>query len=268
MHFAVCSQHLTGLQLQYNALNSGDFVEIASALKGLVCLESLDLSCNSIFFHQHEEACKAAAEVFAAMPKLKRLDLSNNRIKTRLRRLLEAVVQPLTSLRLAGCGLTVTDLLYLSHSHHSSYLEALDLSENNLKLCERQIRGILSATQSCLQLLELEHCSLNDQMVQSLTYHFSGLRSLKYLNVAENQLSHPCLASLTAAVAELVSLQVFKTSFPTDCYQHENEEDEERGKEDVIKEIALVFSNSGVNSLRAKPVHLAVIELDRVWNLA
>ena len=76
------------------------------------------------------------------MPKLHRLDLSNNRIKTRLRRVLDSIVRPLTFLRLAGCGLTVTDLIYLSYSHHSTNLVELDISENNLQPCFRQVAKV------------------------------------------------------------------------------------------------------------------------------
>lgn len=82
------------------------------------------------------------SQVFTQMPHLHRLDLSNNRIKTRLRRILENIARPLTYLRLAGCGLTVTDIVYLAHSPHATRLVELDLSENTLKPCEQPLRVV------------------------------------------------------------------------------------------------------------------------------
>lgn len=259
-------QHLTGLQLQYNALTARDLVKLMPALKTLVCLESLDLSCNSIFFYHHEETCNAAAEIFSSMPNLTRLDLSNNRIKTRLRRLLETITRPLTYLRVAGCGLTVTDLTYLSHSHHLSGLQELDLSENQLKTCDRQVREILSGTRSTLQVLEVEDCCLDDQAVRSFIPYLSHLTSLIFFNMAENRLSQNCQVSVLAAVAQVVSFQVFKSSYAVDCYEHEREAEEDRIKAEAVGELNTIANQSSVHMLRSRPVQIVLTELEKVMD--
>lgn len=256
-------QHLTGLQLQYNALTAVDMVKIAPALKTLVCLESLDLSCNSIFFYQLDDACKTAADVFSSLPRLSRLDLSNNRIKTRLRRLLENISQPLIFLRLAGCGLTVTDMTYLSHSHHMSALQELDLSENQLKTCNQQMREIMLAARSTLHVLEIEDCCLDDESIHSIFPHLRGLSSLMFFNMAENRLSQNCQVSVMAAVSELVSMQVFKLSYAVECYEHEIEA-EDRLKAEAVRELNSVSNKSSVHMLRPRCLQIVMTELEKV----
>lgn len=254
-------EFLTGLQLQYNSLTAHDFVKIAPALEKLVCLEALDLSCNTIFFHQHEGACCAIAQVFAHMPRLHRLDLSNNRIKTRLRRLLENISQPLTYLRMVGCGLTVTDLTYLTHSPHCSRLTELDLSENNLRQCERQFRDVIFASRTSLCVLEMENCSLDGEFVHSVVPSLNQLSCLMVFNVTENPLAQHSQVSLLASVAAITSLVVFKMSYSLECY-------EDAVGEDLRKAGALTELNSVANRIRedlhAKPLNLFLSELDRV----
>lgn len=235
---------------------------MAPALKSLVCLESLDLSCNSIFFHQNETACIAASQVFGCMPKLHRLDLSNNRIKTRLRRLLERIALPLMYLRLAGCGLTVTDMTYLAHSIHCSNLVELDLSENNLRQCDRQFREVITASKSSLCVLEVEDCFPNQANITNLCPSLSQLSSLMYVNFSENRLPQDCQVSLLATMAELVTLQVFKSSYALECYEGEGEED--RLKAAALAELNLVVNRSSVQSRRPKPLMLFWTELERV----
>lgn len=260
--FSKLLQQLTGLQLQYNALTAQDFVKLAPALQTLVSVESLDLSCNSIFFYQNEGCCNATALVFGAMPRLQRLDLSNNRIKTRLRRLLENIALPLTYLRLAGCGLTVTDMTYLAHSQHCANLVELDLSENNLSLCDRQFRDVVTAARSSLCVLEIEDCTLNCANVHSFLPCLAQLSSLMYLNVAENRLPQNSQVTLLATAAELVTLQVFKSSYALECYYFEGEE--ERLKAAALAELNLVANRSSVQSLRPKSLALFLTELERV----
>lgn len=255
-------QYLTGLQLQYNALTAHNFVRLAPALKTLVNLESLDLACNSIYFYQHEAACIAASQVFEALPRLHRLDLSNNRIKTRLRRLLEGIARPLTYLRLAACSLTVTDLVYLSHSIHRTQLRELDLSENNLSLCDRQLKEVIGGSRSTLCILELEDCNLDAANVNSLLPSLSQLSTLMFVNFSQTQLTQDCLVSLLATLAEIVTLQVFKSSYAVECYAVEGEED--RHKAEVLAELNQVSNRSSVHSVRAKPLTLFMSELERV----
>lgn len=242
-------------------MTSQDFVKLAPALKSLVVLESLDLSCNSIYFYESEDICNAAAEVFSCMPRLHRLDLSNNRIKTRLRRLLQGLALPLTYLRLAGCGLTVTDMTYLANSIHCLKLIELDLSENNLRQCDRQFRDIITKARSSLCVLEVEDCSLDSTSIYSFCPCLSQLSSLLYINVAENRLPQDNQVTLLATVAELVTLQVFRISYSLECYGE--------GDDDLLKvtsraELKRVVKRSSVDSQRSRPLMLFWTELERV----
>lgn len=257
-------QQLTGLQLQYNGLTADDLSRIAPVLKSLVCLESLDLSTNSIFFYRHPESVVVFAEVLQAMPHLRRLDLSNNRLKMQLRRILEAIEQPLTFLGLAGCGLTVSDLTYLSQSHHCSALQELELSENSLKSSERQIIKLLDATKLTLLTLELEECDMDDQIVQSITLALSSLQCLIYLNLATNRISGLCLISLVSSLSKIVTLQAFKSSYPVDCYDLENDIMEEQKKAELVNKLNTVCNHSNVPTLRSKAVQLVLMELDKI----
>ena len=253
-------QHLTGLQLQYNDLKAQDFVKVAPALKTLVYLESLDLSCNSIFFHQNEAACRAAAQVFVCMPHLHRLDLSNNCIETRLECLLKNITVPLTYLRLAGCGLTGTDMTYLSRSMHCKHLIELDLSENNLRQCDHQFKEIITASKSSLCVLEVEDCFLDQNNINSFCPRLSQLSSLLYVNFSENHLPQDCQVLLLETMAELVALQVYKSSYALECYHGEGEED--RLKAAALVELNRVVNKSTVQSKRSKPLMLFWTELE------
>ncbi|KAL8588991.1 hypothetical protein ACOMHN_065773 [Nucella lapillus] len=255
-------QYLTGLQLQYNALTAFNFVHLAPTLKTLVNLESLDLACNGIFFYQHEEACVVAAQVFEALPRLRRLDLSNSRIKTRLRRLLEGVAQPLTFLRLAACSLTVTDLVYLAHSIHRTQLTELDLSENNLSQCDRQLKEVVSGSRTTLRVLELEDSNLDAANIYSLVPSLSQLSNLMFVNFSQLRLSQDCLVSLLTALGETVTLQVFKASYCVECYEMEGEEDQRKAA--MLAELNQVSNRSSVHTLRLKPLTLFLSELDRL----
>nr|KAG5709834.1 hypothetical protein BaRGS_032658 [Batillaria attramentaria] len=203
-------QYLTGLQLQYNALTARDLVKLAPAMKTLVSLESLDLSCNSIFFYQHDEACTAAGEIFG--------------------------------------------------------IAEMDLSENQLKTCDRQVREILGTTRSSLLVLEMEDCSLDDQAVLSFIPNLSRLNTLMYINIAENRLSQNCLTAVMAAVAELVSMHVFKSSYAVECYENENEAEEDRRKVEAVGELNAIANRSSVHALRRKSLQLVMTELEKVMD--
>ncbi|XP_076442756.1 leucine-rich repeat-containing protein 14-like isoform X3 [Babylonia areolata] len=254
-------QFLTGLQLQYNALTVLCLVKMAPTLKTLVSLESLDLSCNSIVF-QSEAACQAAADVFAAMPRLHRLDLSNNRIKTRLRRLLDPIQRPLTFLRLAGCSLTVTDLVYLSHSQHSGRLEELDLSENNLTACCTPLKEVLLASCRTLCVLELEDCHLQSVHMDHLTPGFPHLSALLLLNLSQSHLTADCLLSVLTTAAQLPSLQMFKASYCVDCYTDQGQEDQRKAS--VLAQLNSIANSNQAMQVRGRPLTLFLSELERV----
>lgn len=225
-------QHLHGLRLKYNSLSSGDFTKLCPLLRKFTNIISLDLSCNTINIFQNDTACDAMAKLFASLKNLVRLDLSNNRIKSKLRRILSCLEKPLQYLRLAGCGLALTDLIYMSISHNTSCLRELDISENGLGLSIGTVLHLLQNIKSHVCVLELEDTSISDNHMDSLNMSLKLFTSLLYLNVSGNSVSAEKLCRLGEAVAGLQDLQYICMSYPRDCYIQDSDEEQERCKKE------------------------------------
>ncbi|XP_041362721.1 leucine-rich repeat-containing protein 14-like [Gigantopelta aegis] len=255
------SEHLLGLQVKYNSLNRDEFVKLAPVLKTLTNLTALDLSCNCIYFWDSEITCLAAADVFGSLRNLIRLDLSNSRIKTKLRRILADIHQPLQYLRLAGCTLTVSDITYLSLSHHTAGLRELILSENNLGPAARNLCHLLTSCASNLNILELQECGLSDSHLRQLQDCFSQLEALLYLNYADNIVSLEDGKNLTHTLARLHEMQVLRFSFPVELYGVE-EGDSERWKTTFSKMLAEIVCEECDKVGKSKPLRLVLSELE------
>ena len=67
--------------------------------------------------------------------------------------------------------------------------------------------------------------------------------------------------SLLETMAELVALQVYKSSYALECYEVEGEED--RLKAAALVELNRVVNRSSVQSRRPKPLMLFWTELER-----
>lgn len=226
------SEHLHGLRLKYNSLNSVDFVKMCPLLGKFTSLTALDLSCNTINVFQNDTACDEMAKLFSSLQSLVRLDLSNNRIKSKLRRVLSPLAKPLQFLRVAACGLSLTDMTYLSMSHHTAGLREIDISENGLNVCFGTVLHLLRNIQLHVSVLELEDTSISDNHMDSINISLKLLTSLMYLNISGNSVLSEKLCDLGTAVAGLSDLQYICMSYPRDCYLPDTlEEQEQRKKE-------------------------------------
>ncbi|OWF47983.1 leucine-rich repeat-containing protein 14-like [Mizuhopecten yessoensis] len=250
---------LQGLRLKYNALNCEDFCKLSPVLERFNSLIALDLSCNSI---RHKESCDSLAQLLSALPHLIRLDLSNNRVKTRLRQILSNMPSALQYLRLVGCGLALTDIAYLSVSHHMSGLTELDLSENNLQPAAANFSKLLKSCKSMLHTLEIQDCKLRDDSVELFTGNLASMESLMYVNLSNNSLSLPVHECVLEAVAGLPSLQAYRLSFSKDCYSPDLLDDEL----DMKKDMCVAQMYHVMRSIRgeASLPHLMFVELERL----
>lgn len=234
-------QHLKALRFKYNSLSSEDFISLCPELQRFTNITALDLSCNCINVYQNNSACDALSDLLGKLPDLRRLDLSNNRIKSKVRRLLSNIQKPLEYLRLVGCGLMTNDIAYLAVSHHTQALQELDLSENNLGLSIQQIASLLKAVRTKILVLELEECELIDTHFLMLSSScLKELTGLMYLNISGNFLSREVIESVCQSVVSLPELQWLVMAYATECYVFEDDELEERLKlqfKERVKEI-------------------------------
>ena len=193
-------------------------------------ITSLDLSCNCINVFQNDSACDQMAQLFDALPLLVRLDLSNNRLKTKLRRVLSHVVKPLQFLRLAGCGLTLLDLTYLKDSHHTQALRELDISENALFHAVDVLCQLLRNVRQQICVLEIEDSGLTDSYTEALitSSSFKQLTSLIYLNISGNSMRESTLCMVCEEVAGLAGLQYLHLSYPRECFILDHLDDQDK----------------------------------------
>lgn len=258
----VNAQFLHGLRLKYNSLNCEDFCHLSPVLERFVSLTALDLSCNSISVYQSKVTCDSLAKLLSALTHLTRLDLSNNRVKTRLRQILSGMPKALKYLRLVGCGLTMTDIAYLSVSHHTSDLEELDLSENNLQPAAASLCRLLKGCRSSLLTLEIEDCKLQDSGMEMMAVSLASMHALMYVNVSDNSLSLPVHECVLEAATRLPTLQAYRVSFSKDCY-NSNDLDYQLV---LRKDICVAQLYQVVRRVRGEAIlpHLMFVELERL----
>lgn len=227
-------EYLHGLRLKYNSLSSIDFIRLCPLISLFSGLTSLDLSCNTINIFQNDMAADAMAKLFITLKHLVRLDLSNNRLKSKLRQVLMRLDTPLQYLRVAGCGLATTDLTYLSMSHHTAGLTELDISENGLGSSIGVVLHLLRSIRSRVCVLELEDSAISDSHLESLNITFRNLTSLLYLNISGNSFQSEKVLQVAEAIAGLQDLQYICMSYPRDCYLPDSDEEQEQRKKDFV----------------------------------
>lgn len=257
-------QYLTGLRFKYNSINCEDFLKLAPVMERFVNVVSLDLSCNSISVCQSDVTCVRLGELLSKLPLLVRLDLSNNRIRTKLRQVLSGIQKSLQYIRLVACGLTLTDIAYLSVSHHVSGLTELDISENSLQPACCNVGKMVQASKSNLSTLELEDCGLRSDYLLELDVYFKNLESMLYINLAENLFSIFSLESFCRTIARSPNLKVIRFSYPLECYVtlHDHLEEERIKKECVEHLKNILKSERRIMNVNTYP-KLIVVELER-----
>lgn len=215
----VDSAYFTGISLQYNAITNQGLSVLGPVLKNLTSLTGLDLSCNNINVmpHLNGDSADVLSDVLASLPSLQRLNLSNNRTKGSLAKILSRVVRPLVMLRVAGCGLVESDVAYLAGSHHATALEELDVSDNDLSVCVDVFLPLLRRLASTLMILEAEDVGLDEVAFVSFFETCLHLRNLRLVNVARNdRLRRAVVIDVIAYLIMTPRLQAVKLSYPTD----------------------------------------------------
>ena len=221
-------QYLTALCLQFNGLCNNVLSILVPAIQRLKQLQALDISCNSINLGSEgseEQATQYMVTMLSSLPNLCRLDLSNNRTKSKLSRLLSGIPKPLEYLKLCGCGLSESDLRYLRDSKHAKSLRELDISGNSLNRLFPLVLDLLSALQSTLCIFEMEECALSSQSMDEFFQSVPRFSCLQFLNLTRNrQLTTSIVDHALTSLVQLTCLQAVRLSCPLDCLSfHEDE---------------------------------------------
>ncbi|CAL1528649.1 unnamed protein product [Lymnaea stagnalis] len=239
----VSPEQLKGLQLKYNSLRNTDFIRMAPILQSLVNLTALDLSCNHITLYDNEQMAVIMEQALSTLTHLKRLDLSNNRIKNKLCHVLLGISNPLKHLRLVACGLSLIDLAALASFPTLENIEELDLSENNLSTCYLPLMAVFGKIANNVRVLELQDCCITDEMINMLSVTFSLMQKLLYLNVLGNTWKVETAIAHAKYLCRVSSLRVLRISYPPDCYNSD------ASNEDIEAETKLVFKTSLISAL-------------------
>lgn len=243
--------------MKYNSINCESFCNLAPTLEKFTNLCALDLSCNSITVYQSDSTTEVLGKTLSSLPNLSRLDLSSNRLKYKLRQLISGTQQPLQHLRLAGCGLTESDIRYLSISHHTKALQHIDLGGNTLTLCCGSLGRLLEEVKSTLLVLELEDSKLDDGGILRLLPYISLLHSILYLNLSQNSLVSSVCLQLSVTLSSLVDLKALKISYCSDFYGTEDEEEFNRIKQMFVNQFLVVLN-------KLSETHLVMTDLESI----
>lgn len=205
--------------MQYNRVGCEGLTVLAPAIQKLKSLTGLDLSCNNMSLIYDHARAELLGETLASLPKLHRLDLSNNRIKNKLSVVLTPIQQPLTHLELSACGLSDQDLQYLTRSHHVHHLQGLDISENNLGKHFDHFYSLLQSVGKQLVVLETEDCCL-DQTHFTHLFHITSrnLTCLRFWNLSRNiaPSNSDTLIEDIKAIVTMPCLETFLVSYPAE----------------------------------------------------
>ncbi|XP_059173364.1 uncharacterized protein LOC131953900 [Physella acuta] len=262
----ISPEQLRGLQLKYNSLRNMDFVRMAPILQSLTKLTALDLSCNHITLYDNEPMAEIMRQALSTLTRLERMDLSNNRLKNKLCNVLLGIHSPLKHLRLAGCGLTLSDLTALAVFSYLEKMEELDISENNLSNCYFPLVPILAKVANSIKVLELQDCSMSDEVLNMLNFNFSLMPKLLYLNVAGNPWKTETAVTLCKQLHQASALQVLRISYSHGCYfSDEGDEVTEAEAKDVFrKSLATALGTTDAQNILVEKCELVLEELDRL----
>ena len=148
-------------------------------------LRTIDLSYNAININGDDgRSLRVLHNFLSSFPKLKRLDLSGNRLQNYLAALLKDNLQ-LEYLNIGGSQLRQIDVSFLSSL---TSLKHLDLSNNNLSNKLNVLKSALSCLQS-LEILEMESCGLSPDCYYEVQPYLRKLTSLRAINLQYNNLS-------------------------------------------------------------------------------
>ena len=160
------------------------FQKLEKLLSSSEKLSNIDLSYNAININGDDgRSLRVLHKFLSAFPRLKRLDLSGNRMQNYLGALIKNN-QELEYLNIGGTQLRQIDVSFLSTLKN---LRHLDLSSNNLSNKLNVLKSALSSLK-CLQILEMESCQLSDDCFLEIQPYLRKLPCLEALNVQFNNL--------------------------------------------------------------------------------
>ncbi len=229
---------------------------LAPILQNLKALASLDMSCNNIALINDQETAELLADTLASLPQLRRLNLSNNRIRHKVATILGKVQQPLTHLELSACGLSDQDLQYLSRSHHCRHIQDLDISENNLGRQFESFCALLSATEG-ISVLETEDCFIDELQFSNLVnVNLQQLQHLRYWNASRNVAPRNAdfLLEDMKAVIRMKFLETIVLSYPVDIVVSDSEDAQEKRAYEMMLHASLNKLCSQANRTSLKVV--------------
>lgn len=233
---------------------------IAPNIQRLTNLTSLDLSYNHLNLTVNGHTCSVMVTMLLHLTNLIRLDLTAVYMKTRLRRLLCDLEQPLQYLRVSACGLTVSDITYLSHSHHVTSLKELDVSQNILSPPTiHNFLRILDSAKDNLLVLNIEDTISFSADFDRIIPCLSKLCNLRYLNVYNVFINHSSLSVLFACLGALPRFKTLRLGMRNKIYSAtwENLKNDTHNFQcvfidympEIYKSMRIPFSASGCNNL-------------------
>ena len=193
---------------------------LCPALKPFVNLAALDLAANGILLTAGEIGRPLVDELAGALevlPQLQRLNLSGIRMRGCLSLVLSRISHPLSMLRISGCGLRQTDLVWLSTAVVSSQLEQLDIGANNVAPHVDVLCTLLRHTSNSLAILEMEDAELTAFSLSVLLATFAHLSQLRYVNVCgSDDIGAAAAIDTLEKLIPVPRLRLFRLSAPKD----------------------------------------------------
>lgn len=226
---------------------------LAPSLQKLTGLTALDLSCNSFKIALNHSVCDLLADTLACMPALRRLDLSNNRLKGHLGCVLGKLAAPLHMLRVCACGLTMDDVVYIGSATQCRELREVDVSENVLTGRGGVLADSLGEE---VRVMEAEDCDLQAPDIVALSRCLPHLPHLCFINLARNSdFTRSVFFDVTKYLLSARPLRTVRASYPVDCYVSGDEDEVDEERRAFVSALTDHISSLSIDYITASPPH-------------
>ena len=155
-------------------------------------------------------------DAFIELPFLNRLDLSGSPLGGCLSVLLANINLPLEYLGLHSCGLTDSDLNYLSTSKHS-IVQHLDISENRLTRYTDSLINLLKQCSLTLHVIELDDNRFDCIDYLNVICVARKMKKLKYLTTKGTFETNDHILG-SQFLQQSTSITAWRISYPIDIY--------------------------------------------------
>ncbi|VDP13911.1 unnamed protein product [Soboliphyme baturini] len=217
-------EHLTSLAVPLNYMREEEWFELMDQISRFKNLVSLDISGNELNFCDDLAMTDRTHALLRDLPKLKRLNVSHNRLSRSLSVILSGCVNGLTHLSLCGCRLMETDLIYLGSCNHTTSLQVLDISTNDFQASTSSLCCLFRSCRDTLRVLVLECCNLKDIQIERLMINLMTMSRLRLLNFARNLLRRTTYDTYVRQLKNHDSLLRIRMSYPLECYEVQAED--------------------------------------------